>query len=248
MTRVLVAGSYPPVPGAASAATLAAVRRALADGNQVEVVSPRPSAAHRTARIKGARAGWVLAQEGRRARTPALVLSIERGMPISPRAGPARRRSQALLLAWGFKAFMHVTLVVADGVMDAATLRVLCRSAHEVVVPDERGRLAMIHDLGLPAEMLRVDGRFWGRRSPAPSPSSGGSQNFPPQAVIRQRAAVLRQAEEAPTGVSPYGPPDWAWYEQPRRFAGVAARRLLGRYAGPVRSAMQRAYRRVRSA
>jgi hypothetical protein len=44
--RVLVYGEYPPSPTPGAAATLATVRALLADGREIHVVSPRPSAAH----------------------------------------------------------------------------------------------------------------------------------------------------------------------------------------------------------
>ena len=44
--RVVVYGDYPPFPTPGAAATLETVRSLLADGHQIEVVSPRPSAAH----------------------------------------------------------------------------------------------------------------------------------------------------------------------------------------------------------
>jgi hypothetical protein len=44
--RVLVFGSYPPTPGPEAAATLACVEELLAEGADVTVVSPVPSAAH----------------------------------------------------------------------------------------------------------------------------------------------------------------------------------------------------------
>jgi hypothetical protein len=246
MSRVLVVGSYPPVPGAGSAATVAAVRRALADGDQVEVVSPRPSAAHRTARIKGGLAGWVIAREGRRARASALVLCVEPGMPIPSPKNPRRRRHQAFLLACGFRAFERVTLVIAGDTTDATAIGVLCRFAHEVVVADQGSRLAVVQDLGLPDGVVRVDGRFWEGRSPTPSPYGTVGEDVPPQVAIRRQAAQLRRAGEPTPNVTPYGPPDWAWYEQPRRVVGLVGRRLLGRHADPVRAALQRAYRKVR--
>ena len=44
--RVVIFGDYAPFPGPAVEVTLAAVRRFLAEGRAIEVVSPRPSAAH----------------------------------------------------------------------------------------------------------------------------------------------------------------------------------------------------------
>jgi len=46
VTRVVVYGEYPPFPTPGAAATLATVRTLLAEGREVEVVSPQPSAAH----------------------------------------------------------------------------------------------------------------------------------------------------------------------------------------------------------
>ena len=46
MSRLVIYGEYPPLPGPAAEATLASVRAGLAGGADVVVVSPRPSAAH----------------------------------------------------------------------------------------------------------------------------------------------------------------------------------------------------------
>ncbi len=55
-------GSYPPAPGPAAAATVAAVRRAWADGQEVVVVSPRPSAALLVMPVAGAEVGPALSK------------------------------------------------------------------------------------------------------------------------------------------------------------------------------------------
>lgn len=49
---VVVFGPYPPAPGADSAATLGEVRRLLATGADVRVISPVPSAAHDSADLR----------------------------------------------------------------------------------------------------------------------------------------------------------------------------------------------------
>lgn len=46
MSRVVVAGPYPPMTGPEAQATFAFVRRLVADGKDVTVISPWPSAAH----------------------------------------------------------------------------------------------------------------------------------------------------------------------------------------------------------
>ena len=50
--RTVVFGPYPPTPGPAAEATLGEVRRLLAGGADVEVVSPSPSAAHHDADLR----------------------------------------------------------------------------------------------------------------------------------------------------------------------------------------------------
>lgn len=62
MSRVVVAGPYPTMPGPESAATFALVRRLVAAGDDVTVVSPLPSAAHHTADPGGPRGAAKLAQ------------------------------------------------------------------------------------------------------------------------------------------------------------------------------------------
>ena len=51
MSRVVVAGPYPTMPGPESAATFALVRSLVAAGDDVTVVSPQPSAAHHHAAL-----------------------------------------------------------------------------------------------------------------------------------------------------------------------------------------------------
>ncbi|MDQ1499346.1 MAG: hypothetical protein QOI86_2686 [Actinomycetota bacterium] len=60
--KVVIYGEYPPTPGPAAEATLEAVRTRLAAGVEVEVVSPRPSAAHHHADLATVRGAAVLAR------------------------------------------------------------------------------------------------------------------------------------------------------------------------------------------
>lgn len=62
MKRVVVYGEYPPAAGPAAEATLAAVRGRLAEGAEVAVVSPRPSAAHHHADLRTVRGTALLAR------------------------------------------------------------------------------------------------------------------------------------------------------------------------------------------
>jgi hypothetical protein len=109
---VLVVGSYPPVPRPGSQATLAAVRRAWADGSDVRVVSPRPSAAHLAVPVVGVLAGHRLTALRQLTGASTLVLVAEAGLPVS--RGP--RAVQELTVrgvARAFGGFDRVTVVRA---------------------------------------------------------------------------------------------------------------------------------------
>ncbi|MGH9104253.1 MAG: hypothetical protein ACRDZX_00130, partial [Acidimicrobiales bacterium] len=114
----LVVGSYPPVPGAPAAATVAAVRRAWSAGREVVVASPRPSAApHVLTRV-----GWPLAREvaalARRYGCRELVICAQPGWPLVP---PRRPRLTAWALALAMARFEHAELVVTGAPSDWGT-------------------------------------------------------------------------------------------------------------------------------
>ena len=102
--RALVVGSYPPVPGAAAAATVAAVRRAWDAGVEVVVVSPRPSAAPFVVPVAGTALGRELAKLRVAHACNEVVLCVEPGWPFGGRRcagsyGRARREHSLRLLA-----------------------------------------------------------------------------------------------------------------------------------------------------
>jgi hypothetical protein len=113
---VLVVGSYPPIPVPAAAATLAVVQRAWADGRQVTVASPRPSAAHLAVPVAGVLSGRRLAHLQQHTSSDHLILVLERGLPVPLLPG---HPLVARLLQWqtvralraGFGPFRTVTLV-----------------------------------------------------------------------------------------------------------------------------------------
>jgi hypothetical protein len=220
VTKLLVAGSYPPVQSAAASATVAAVRRGWENGREVEVVSPRPSAAHRTARLVGCRGALELSRLRRDVGADEVVLSMEPGVPLSRRPGRWCHRVQAGLLRTALARFSFVTvLATSDLDVDAASMRPLWPAVDEVVVSsDDEGRLLLAR-LGVPAGLIRVDGRG---HSPAPQ-------------VIRPLASV-----------TPLGPPEWQWDERARHLIHLAGRKLLGRHASAVRARVLSVSRRAR--
>jgi hypothetical protein len=108
--RVVVVGTYPPIPRPAAAATVAAVKEAWAAGLDVTVVSPRVSAAHLAVPVAGPLAGRRLANVGRHTSARRLVLVAEPGTPVPD--GPRWRQwLTAAGLARALRTFDHVTLV-----------------------------------------------------------------------------------------------------------------------------------------
>ena len=139
--RVIVAGSYPPIPVPAAAATLDAVRREIAEGREVRVVSPRPSAAHYSIPIAGVFAGRRLRKVGELSTSSRLVLCLEPGLPFSP---PGERMSglgsfvTAVSIARAMRHFEHSTVVVAGEPGASERAVALIRRAAQEVVSDVR--------------------------------------------------------------------------------------------------------------
>lgn len=115
--RWLVAGSYPPVPGTAAAATFAAVRRLWGSGDEAVVASPRPSAARYVlVASRPAALARQLAALGRRERCDGLVVSVEPSWPVPSTWGRLRRRAAAQALAFVMgRYFPNAEVVVTDG-------------------------------------------------------------------------------------------------------------------------------------
>ncbi len=121
----LVAGSYPPVPGLAAAATVAAVRRVWSGGGEVVVVSPRPSAAPFVMPVVGAPVGRELVKFSRRgsgrrwggnasgrAACDGVVVCMEPGWPVPSRPGNNRQHRAVRSLVAALSRFEGAELVV----------------------------------------------------------------------------------------------------------------------------------------
>src|SRR2546421_85518 len=80
--RILVAAPYPPDPDAAALEAVRTVERFVAQGHEVEVLSPLPSAAGRHAPLAGLRGAVTLARQARR--FDALYLLVGRHMLFRP--------------------------------------------------------------------------------------------------------------------------------------------------------------------
>jgi hypothetical protein len=147
---VVVIGSYPPLPGPATAATLAAVRRAWDAGQDVRVVSYRTGAADITVPVTGPLAGWRLEHVRQHfGGPPEVVLGLQRGVPFSdPRL--SRQLATASGLAVALQRFRRATLLVGeDPEVQPAALRILSAAVERLVVatPEEAGALAKQYGL-----------------------------------------------------------------------------------------------------
>lgn len=189
--RILVVGSYPPVPVAGAPVTLAEVRRAWAAGDEVTVVSPRLSAAHLAVPVYGLLGGRRLDNLRRHTGARRLVLVVEPGYPLPP--SRAQQAAAAAVLARSLRGFQHVRLVRAGSgpFLDPRAWSRLASAADEVSVEPAGPAADGVTPLGPPEEPVAdrvrrvafqitrtVGKRVLGRRAP----------------LVRARLASLRRA------------------------------------------------------
>ncbi len=141
---VVVVGSYPPLPGPATAATLAAVRRAWEAGSDVRVVSYRTGAAEISVPVTGPLAGRRLEHIRKHFdNPPEVVLGLQRGVPFSdPR--PSQQMATAVGLAAAMRRFRRATLLVGeDPEIMPACFRILASAVDRFIVatPEEASGL-----------------------------------------------------------------------------------------------------------
>jgi hypothetical protein len=162
-SRVVVVGSYAPIPVPGAAASRAEVQRAWADGSEVTVVAPRLCAAHVTVPVAGLLAGRRLANVGRVTGSRRLVLVVEEGYPFS-RPTPFLQAVTAILLIRAFRSFDHVRLVRAGAVgLTPAVWSRLARAASETVDVEAPSAAPGVTPLGPPEEPPAVRARRMAR-------------------------------------------------------------------------------------
>ena len=154
----MVVGSYPPLPGPATAATLAAVRRAWDDGRSVRVVSYRTGAADLAVPVAGPLAGRRLQQVHRHyGGPPAVVLVVQEGAPFTDLRGP-QQLATAAGLALALRSFRRATLVIGEdpGVM-APSMWVLFAAARQCVVSSEEAARQFHQRYRVPFSAISVE-------------------------------------------------------------------------------------------
>jgi hypothetical protein len=197
--RTLIVGSYPPVRTPGTAATLAAVRRAMAAGADPIVASPRSSAAHYSVAVSGVWAGRRLDNLRRVTGARRLVLCAERDLPLATSSAvPAllrlvqgRTLSEVRRASRGFD---HVTLVLGDELdVPARFVAGLRAIADEVVDPLVAGE----GDPGV--TVLGPDDRTAGERLVSISHKVARRALGPSYPAVRKIGAdVLRRARASP--------------------------------------------------
>ena len=208
--RWLVVGSYPPVPGPAAGATVAAVRRAWASGAEVVVVSPRPSAAPYVLRsARGRAVSRRLVRLGQQHGCGTLVLGLERGWPTLGRARAGGEVLGAALSRFGTAEL----LVTGELGLAIEELGSLWRAA-AVVTVTSGGALAAPE---LAARLEAAGARQV--RCAAPDPGT----------------LLVSWASVGPTE-----PGDLLVSARARRALGAAARKVLGPRAPAVRAQLAR--------
>lgn len=207
--RVLVAAPYPTMGGAEAAATFALVKELVADGDDVFVVSPRPSAAHAHADPGSPRGAARLASlvAGRtrlvvRLDAGALAVSSE-----SPRLLPGR-----VALAAAIRRVPR-----ADVILDRVPSTVVPRWASLVLAPaasvtvSSAGERDAVVAAGVPAAKVNVDPDILppspdrileaiARPSAQVGPADAGLSASAIEELVRRRASEMQTPTEAGFG------------------------------------------------
>jgi len=190
-----VFGPYPPMPGPAADATLDGVRRLLAGGCDVRVISPRPSAAHDHADLRRPAGAWRFARFA--AGATELVVHLDRELLTSPaRRGqlPAR-----LALAAALRSARHSVVHLPAGVEPGeGWARLVLRAADEVVSDGADGAARRSGPAAVAAPTPDADRPAWDL---GPDPSREEIE-----AEVRRRAALHRAARRAAAGGGGPGP------------------------------------------
>ena len=160
--RVLVVGSYPPPAHGEANRTVATVHRLGAQGDDVDVLSRRGSAAQLRGPITGPTGAFLTWWRGRG--YDSVVLHVESGAPLRVTHGRRARIDRAVdCLSWGLalRAVRSVTMVVPDTdviprSVGGRTGRFLWTAADHLLVTNERGRRRLVDEGGAPEDRIEL--------------------------------------------------------------------------------------------
>lgn len=160
--RVLVVGSYPPPAHGESHRTVATVHRLGAQGDDVDVLSRRGSAATLRGSIAGPSGAFALWRRGRG--YDAVVVHVESGAPLRVSHGRRARIDRLVdCLTWGvaLRLVRNVTLVVPDTDVVPRSVggrsgRFLWTAADHLLVSSERGRRRLVDEGGASEDRIEL--------------------------------------------------------------------------------------------
>jgi hypothetical protein len=160
--RVLVVGSYPPLARSESHRTVATVHRLGAQGDDVDVLSRRGSAAPMRGPIAGPAGAFTLWRRGRG--YDAVVVHVESGAPLRVSNGRRARLDRLVdCLTWGIalRLVRNVTLVVPDTDVVPRSVggrsgRFLWTAADHLLVSSERGRRRLVDEGGASEDRVEL--------------------------------------------------------------------------------------------
>ena len=202
--RVLVVGTVPP-PGGQNAKELAAVvSQRVAQGDEVETLSPDPrSAAHHTANLESFRLPLRLALLS--PRFDALELRIETRLPLGTEDNRVLRGLTLFCLGLCFGMYSEVTLrldspIPLPGGVGGRATKDMWRRASRIVVHNDDDYRRILAAPGVTTERVEIATSMFvearARDHPWPSPTEPGLRNEV-LAVVRQRAESERRANRA---------------------------------------------------
>jgi hypothetical protein len=200
--RILVAAPYPPAPDAAALEAVRAVERFAAQGHEVEVLSPLPSAAGAHAPLAGLRGAMTLTRQARR--HDALYLVVGRHMLFRPEVPQLRRILDSLALAAALHRWRRAAADVGDlsdvpGSGGGLSGRIVWGSVDEILVSGEQVRRHLSGLARVPASRITV-------KPPAGEPGVGSAPGL--GAPAPPAAAAVPPPKLPPWKAT--APADWA--------------------------------------
>ena len=159
--RILVIAPYAPVRDGIAAYTLQTVARLRAEGHDVEVLSPFPSAAHHHVELGTVRGALRLLPYMRR--YDRILVQYHPDVFFKPGVGVLERERIAAALALAWRAARHVELRVHEADYarshtgpDSTATRAMWRAASRIVVHTQTERRAFHDAYGLPLNRISV--------------------------------------------------------------------------------------------
>lgn len=227
--RVLMVSPYPPVRDGIAAYAVQAVAALRAQGNDVEVLSPGPSAAHHHLDLVGPRGALALARRVRGYDRVVVQFHPDVFYPVPSTSRQRAATSAALTVAFRAAAGVEVRLHEIDyrhGRLlgpEGVAARLLWRSVDRVVVHTERERSDFVKAFGVRPDrvVLAAHGEDFARRTRYDRAGARRSLGLPPDEHIFLTIGFIQ--------------PHKGFDRAVRAFAGLAAQGAQLHVVGSVR-------------